>query len=76
MPEVHEAVMQMAFVGGRHTLAIDRPANDGEQRVQDGHTQNEQRNEEWRQEKVGLTRGLSLTVGVGTTPDHTRRHRH
>ena len=69
-------MVQVAFVGSCHALAFDGSANNGEQSVENRHTQNEQRNKQRRQEKVGLTWGVGLTVGVGATPDHTRRHRH
>ena len=69
-------MVQVAFVGSCHTLTLDGSANNGEQGVENRHTQNEQRNKQRRQEKVGLTWGVGLTVRVGATPDHTRRHRH
>ena len=62
MTEVHEAVVQVAFVGSCHALAFDGSANDGEQRVENRHTQNEQRNKQRRQEKVGLTWGVGLAL--------------
>ena len=68
--------MQMALVGRGHPLTFGGPADDGEERVEDRHTQDEERNEEGRQEEVGLTRGVGGRVGVGAAPHHAGRHRH
>ena len=72
----HQTMMEVTFVGSRHALSLGRSSNDRERRVDDRDAEDEERNEQRRQKEIRLARGVGLVVRIGSTPDHTRRHRH
>jgi hypothetical protein len=65
MAEAHEPMVQVLLVGLRQRCPARRPAHDGESGIDDGHAQDEERDQQRGEEEVGLAAEL---VG-GATPD-------
>ena len=66
--------MEVALVGGGDARAPRRPADDGEDRVDDRHAEDDERDEQRGEEEVGLP-GERL-VRIGPAADHGGRRRH
>ena len=71
--EVHQPVVEMALVGGGQRLAPGGTTDDGEQRVEDRHAEDQERDRERSEEEVRLTDEL-VGERVGAAADHARRH--
>ena len=70
MTHLHQTMVKVALVRRGNALSTNRPAHDGEQRVEDGHPENDERNEQRGEEEVGLANELLAgRVGAAADPD-------
>ena len=70
----HQPVVEMTLVGRGQALPTGRAAHDREERVEDRHAQDQQRNGKWGEEEV--RRADRFLADFDSAPDDARRHRH
>ena len=70
---LHQTVVQMALVRRGQALAACRTPDDSEQRVEDRYAQDEERDNQRSEEKIGRSNRL-LFDRVDTATNHARRH--